>query len=138
MGKYKETNHAYYVNHKEEIKEKIRNNPNNKYKKYYIKNSSERKKKARIRNLLLKWEALLQYSNGDMKCVLCGEDRTDCLSIDHINGGGNKHRKSIGVLAGISFYYWLRDNNYPKGYRTLCMNCQFIEMMKNKGGGKIW
>jgi hypothetical protein len=45
------------------------------------------------------------------------------LSIDHINGGGNKHRKTIGW----SLYYWLIAHNYPKGFQVLCMNCQFIK-----------
>lgn len=54
------------------------------------------------------------------KCACCGEDRKEFLAIDHINGGGNKHQKQINGLAmGI----WLRKNNYPKGFRILCHNC---------------
>jgi hypothetical protein len=55
-------------------------------------------------------------------CECCGEPLVEFLTIDHINGGGNKHRKSIG---NIHFYSWLIKNNFPIGYRTLCMNCNF-------------
>ena len=42
------------------------------------------------------------------------------LAIDHINGGGNKHRKELknDKLPG-----WLAKNNFPEGFRILCHNC---------------
>ena len=40
-----------------------------------------------------------------------------------ITNGGTKHRKVLG--GGTAFFKWLRDNNYPKEYRILCMNCNF-------------
>jgi hypothetical protein len=59
------------------------------------------------------------------------------LSIDHINGGGGKHRKESNITH---FYNWLKKNNYPTGFQTLCLNCQFIkrydakeQYKKNKG-----
>ena len=33
------------------------------------------------------------------------------LSVDHINGGGTKHIKSLG--GGQHFYRWIIKNNYP-------------------------
>jgi hypothetical protein len=56
------------------------------------------------------------------KCVCCGETRKEYLSIDHINGDGNKHRKEMG-FSGHQFYRWLKKNNYPKGFQVLCFNC---------------
>jgi hypothetical protein len=68
---------------------------------------------------------------GGCKCALCSETELVVLSIDHIEGGGVKHRKEIGNgdanIGASKFYRWLRDNNYPPGYRVLCMNCQFRE-----------
>jgi len=55
------------------------------------------------------------------ECVCCGENNLEFLCIDHINGGGNKHRKKVG--HGGTFYRWLRKNNMPEGYRVLCHNC---------------
>jgi len=71
---------------------------------------------------------MTHYGNGECKCVLCNEKRLPCLTIDHINGGGTKHRRSINIAngGGLHFYKWLIDNGYPIGYRTLCWNCQFV------------
>jgi len=56
------------------------------------------------------------------KCDCCGESRREFLSIDHVEGGGNKHRQELR-RAGNGFYLWLRKNNYPSGFRVLCHNC---------------
>jgi hypothetical protein len=95
------------------------------------------KKDLKLRNqwnvFKIKVEVLSHYSNGRVQCQLCGMTNIICLSIDHINGGGNIHRKAIGNILGSRFYRWLRTNNYPKGYRVLCLNCQVIarEDIKN-------
>lgn len=57
---------------------------------------------------------------GGYRCVCCGESEKLFLSIDHINGGGHQHRKS---LKNGHFYEWLQKQNYPTGYQVLCMNC---------------
>lgn len=56
-------------------------------------------------------------------CACCGESNSGFLTIDHIQGGGNKHRKEIGRGGGNWFYAWLIRENYPDGYQTLCYNC---------------
>jgi len=65
----------------------------------------------------LKIDAIKHYGG---RCVCCGEDNFDLLSIDHVNGKGNKHRKEIGRSR---FYAWLKCNNYPIEFRVLCLNC---------------
>ena len=75
----------------------------------------------------LKMEVLTHYSSDNSpSCIICGEDRLPCLSIDHINNDGAKHRKEIGS-SGKNFYKWLKERNYPEGYQVLCMNCQFLK-----------
>lgn len=64
---------------------------------------------------------------GGLKCACCGETRIEFLSIDHIAGGGNKHRREITGTCGTRFYGWLKKNNYPEGYQVLCMNCNFAK-----------
>ena len=53
------------------------------------------------------------------KCACCGEDRYEFLSIDHINGGGGRHREMIGP----HILRWIQKQGYPEGYRILCHNC---------------
>lgn len=66
-------------------------------------------------------EVLSHYSGGTPRCACCFETRIEFLSLDHIYGGGNKHRKEIG--AGSSVYRWAKKNSYPQGLRVLCYNC---------------
>lgn len=47
------------------------------------------------------------------------------LSLDHTDGGGDKHRKQTGT-RGWRMYKLLRDQGWPKlKYRLLCYNCNF-------------
>jgi hypothetical protein len=52
------------------------------------------------------------------KCVCCGEDRWEFLTVDHVDGGGTQERKRIGVVA-----IYKRILSGEPGYRLLCMNC---------------
>lgn len=54
------------------------------------------------------------------KCSCCGDAHIEFLSVDHIGGGGARHRKEIGS-GGL--YRWLVNNNFPPGFRILCFNC---------------
>jgi hypothetical protein len=63
-------------------------------------------------------EVIARYGGS---CACCGEDRMEFLAIDHIEGGGNRHRKEVG--CGDAFYKWLRAQGLPEGYRVLCHNC---------------
>jgi hypothetical protein len=76
----------------------------------------------RARKYRAKQKKLVISTYGNV-CECCGISDIDLLSIDHINGNGNKHRKDIGVSAGGNFYTWLINNNYPAGFRVLCYNC---------------
>lgn len=51
------------------------------------------------------------------------------LSIDHIKGGGTRHRRKIP--RGQGFYRWLIEQGYPEGYQVLCENCQFVKRREN-------
>ncbi len=62
---------------------------------------------------------IMAFNHYGTLCSCCGENRLEFLCIDHINGGGNQHRKEIKN----KFYPWLLRNNFPAGFRTLCHNC---------------
>jgi hypothetical protein len=92
--------------------------------KYRDDNREKLKEESRFRTFYYKLLAMEHYSNGFIECAVCGEDRIECLSLDHIYGGGTKHRKDKKIKMMAE---WLRKYNYPTGYRVLCMNCQFME-----------
>lgn len=78
---------------------------------------------------------------GVCRCVICGESRIACLSLDHLSGEGHSDRqrlaeehnsdKSRGCSAH-QMYSYVINNNFPDGYQTLCMNCQFVKRAENK------
>lgn len=92
------------------------------------KNNNEYARKRHQENRRL----VLAAYGGSCRC--CGEERSIFLAIDHVNGGGNKHRRALGngKIAGSANYYgWLVRNRYPKGFQVLCHNCNFA---KSHGG----
>lgn len=68
-------------------------------------------------------QACLEHYGRVCACPGCNEAHEEFLAIDHIAGGGNKHRKEIGSKAGNQFYVWIIKNNFPSLFRTLCHNC---------------
>ena len=71
------------------------------------------------KNLEIKTKVMNHYGG---KCACCGEDNLIFLSIDHINGGGDKHRRELGSGGG-RLYRWIVSNNYPNDFQVLCFNC---------------
>lgn len=79
---------------------------------------NETKKRAYKRHR----ETVIEIYGGKCKC--CGETEEIFLCIDHINGGGNQHRKQITGHNSGSILIWLKKNNYPKDmFQLLCYNC---------------
>jgi len=68
----------------------------------------------------LRIQILKHYSGNNPSCECCKEKTIEFLCIDHIEGGGSKHRKEIGHGA---LYAWLKRKNFPDGFRVLCHNC---------------
>lgn len=80
----------------------------------------------------IKYEVLLHYSNAKVPmCQCCPEYDMNFLTIDHVKGNGNTHRRQIqrekqtktDSFRGGKFYRYLLDKNLPEGFRTLCYNC---------------
>ena len=96
-----------------------------------------KQREAEERNTI-KIEVLTHYGKGKCACVLCGEARLACLSIDHISGNGCRERKQHGSgFFGLKFYKRLRKGGYPRGYQTLCMNCQFCKAVLDRSWNKM-
>ena len=85
-------------------------------------------------NAILKIDVLTHYGTSRLACATCDEGRLACLSLDHIDNSGASHRRSLGK-EGMAFYRWIKEQGYPQGYQTLCMNCQWVkqdEVYKSK------
>lgn len=74
----------------------------------------------------LREQVLVAYGK---RCVCCGEDEPIFLVLDHIKGGGNKHRRSLSKgkhsASTFTLYAWVIKNSFPKDFRLLCHNCNF-------------
>jgi hypothetical protein len=86
---------------------------------WYQKNRDKQIAYHKARTRAIRLEVLTHYG---LFCSCCGEQDWEFLTIDHIEGGGNIHREELKVF-GTNFYFWLKKNNFPSGYRTLCFNC---------------
>lgn len=78
--------------------------------------------KEKARRNKQRMEVLNHYGNNDPKCACCSERRIEFLAIDHINGGGNAHRREM-TMGGEKIVRFLRKMGMPLGYRLLCHNC---------------
>ena len=108
----KKYNARYYKENLEQINKTKRE--------WNIKNRTKLNTLSVLRMRRLRREALAHYGG---KCACCGEKQYEFLVIDHVNGGGNKHRKSIKN----KFYDWLKQNDFPKGFQVLCHNCNMAK-----------
>ena len=74
------------------------------------------REKARLSDQKLKLRVIAAYGGS---CGCCGESEPRFLTLDHINGGGSRHREEVkGKL-----YRWVVRNNFPPEVRILCFNC---------------
>jgi hypothetical protein len=85
-------------------------------------NRSRILEQRRLRTLKLKLKVFAHYGTA---CQCCGQTGEAFLTIDHVNNGGDKHRRELfGTnTGGSAFYRWLVKQNYPKEYQLLCWNC---------------
>ena len=120
--KSREIRKTYRLGHLDEARE---------YNKKYRQEFSDKIKKDKSNyNRTAFLECVSHYSHGTNRCSWddCDEDRLDTYTIDHIDGGGRKHKreKNIGNI-----YHWLRKNNFPEGYQIICANHQMEKVIIN-------
>jgi len=84
--------------------------------------AEKERQRSRVKSLRLKREVLTAYGNPPV-CICCKESNLKFLTIDHVDGGGNQHRKQIQVGGGSHVYLWLKRNKFPQGFQVLCFNC---------------
>jgi hypothetical protein len=80
--------------------------------------------------LIIKEKTITEYGG---KCVCCGETIQVFLTIDHIDESGAAERKQLNRSGGYNFYYWLKQQGYPKdNYQVLCFNCNHAKHVLGK------
>jgi hypothetical protein len=93
----------------------------------YCKSCSQERTRRDSRRLYLRLrlKVLGHYSRGIPHCACCGEQTLEFLALDHTNGNGNEHRRSIAKnhKGGADTYHWVVRNSFPSGFRVLCHNC---------------
>lgn len=129
--KNKEQRRKHYKKNKDEINKKrreYRKSPENREK--ILKQATKWRENNRERANELSRISKKRYEESAKKkvfdyygreCACCGEKEMMFLTIDHIDGGGTKHRKKMGEKITT----WLLRNNLPKGFQTLCFNCNW-------------
>lgn len=128
----------YYKNNKERYKKYNQDNRELKLiysREYYTNNKEVLLSKRKIAAAKLKCEVLAHYSVGNvLKCSMCNVTDIDMLCIDHVEGGGNKHRRKIDIIGGGDhFYRWLKNQGFPDGYQTLCYNHNRKKEIEERG-----
>ena len=118
-------NHRYFVKNKDVILEKLRN-----YKRSIAKRRSRESKEI---NQKLKLQAHRIISNGGkIICMQCGLTDINNLTLDHINGRGDKEN-IIDKIMGITLYrYVLKHPEEAKQkLQILCNGCNQIKYSPN-------
>jgi hypothetical protein len=64
----------------------------------------------------------VSHHMGGNVLVVMNLGRIEFLAIDHMNGAGAQHRRSIGK-GGTVLYSWLVRQHFPEGFQVLCHNC---------------
>jgi len=81
----------------------------------------------RVRRQQQRWrnatrDAVFDHYGRVCACPGCGA--TDDLTIDHIAGGGTRHRQE---QAGMWLYRWIVVNGFPAGLQTMCRACNLAK-----------
>lgn len=114
MGQSDEERRAYqreyYRKNREHIKKKAAER--------YVKKAEYQAAYAKRYRYELKAQVFGAYGR---RCNCCGETNVGFLTVDHVNGGGNEHRKSVG--GGVQVYLDIIRRNFPEDFQVLCYNC---------------
>lgn len=106
----------YARKHYIENKDEIRNQQNESY----TENKGNINLRRKSYREIIKEKILDHYGHKCQWPEGCDVVDSETLTIDHIDGGGNKHKREIG--GSNRLYKWLIDNNFPEGFRLLCWN----------------
>lgn len=125
--KRREYNKKYYLKHREHILlrigskpsfVRIRKLPKTKEEKQITRKGSNTRRRSLLRNKC--------FEHYGYTCKCCGESKKEFLCLDHINGGGNKHRKEEKIR---DLSHWAVKNGFPSIFQILCHNCNMAKSL---------
>lgn len=64
---------------------------------------------------------VIEHYGSRCACPGCKETHVEFLAFDHVEGGGNAHRQTLGDPSRLAS--WIIKNNFPASIRLLCHNC---------------
>lgn len=85
------------------------------------------RERLKQKRMALKREVLEAY--GGCRCICCGEQRIEFLSLEHVNKDGARHRRSLDSrghkVGGHRFYLKLKKLGFPQDpvMVVYCLNC---------------
>ncbi len=87
------------------------------------------KQKKKIQRDLLRQKIFEKYGTF---CVCCGESNLAFLTLDHIDGSGAEHRRSLGLgrAGGTRFYAKIIHLDKDPRIQVLCMNCNLAKHVR--------
>ena len=118
----------WYENNKDRARKLKRRN----MRKYRKENPEKYRKYSRDRIAAQRESLFEMYGHV---CSVCGFSDKRALTLDHILRNGNQERKEVGE-RGV--YRKALKEFRPDIYRTLCMNCQFIQRSKPQVAATAW
>jgi hypothetical protein len=134
MKKYESTPKGKALRKK--IEKKFDSSPKRKIIQKRTRDKPAYKKKVHDERIELRTKVFSNYSklhsNSDIPCCrCCGEKfHLEFMSLDHINGKKQMDSEpelvKLGYsskLIGLTLLKWIIKNNFPKGFQTLCHNC---------------
>jgi hypothetical protein len=91
---------------------------------YYAQWRRENKEKTSKKNRDYKERMRSQvFEHYGNRCSCCGETRREFFAMDHVNGGGNKHRRLNRLTNAADLFLYIIRHNFPDEFRILCHNC---------------
>ncbi len=69
-------------------------------------------------------ERVIHHDRGGeprCQCPGCDVRALPFLTVDHVGGGGGKHRRE--EPAAVNLVRWLIKNGFPPGFRVVCWSC---------------
>ncbi len=118
----------YFQKNKDKIYERRRaRGREDENQRYYETYRERHRRKGKEHDQAQKLQVFTHYSGGEPRCAHCGIVDVDVLTLDHINGNGHQHRKSIGGHP----YRWIINNDYPDGFQVLCFNCNWKKRLNS-------